>query len=80
MPGYEAASGPPDFRHTAHVPRPDHATVERTFRSLLADNGLLEPDEVAFRRHCIVFGWSQTKTIVVDLDEVENLVVPDVPR
>ena len=56
------------------TPRPDHATVERTFRSLLADHGLPEPDEVAHWRDCVVFGWAETKAIVVvDLDEVEDL-------
>jgi hypothetical protein len=54
--------------------RPDHATVERTFRALLADHGMPEPDEVAHWRDCVLFGWSDTKAIVViDLDEVDDL-------
>jgi len=54
--------------------RRDHATVERTFRALLADHGLPEPDEVAHWRDSVVFGWSDTKAIVVvELDEVVDL-------
>ena len=58
--------------------RPDHATVERTFRALLNDHGLPEPDEVAHWRDSVVFGWSETKAIVViDLDEVDDLASLD---
>ncbi len=54
--------------------RPDHASVERTFRALLTDHGMPEPDEVAHWRDCVLFGWSDTKAIVVvDLDEVADL-------
>jgi hypothetical protein len=50
--------------------RPDHETAERTFRALLAEHGLPEPDEVAHWRDALVFGWHDTKAIVVvDLDE-----------
>ncbi len=60
--------------------RPDHATVERTFRALLTDHGLPEPDEVAHWRDSVVFGWSETKAIVVvDLDEVDDLASFDPP-
>ncbi len=56
------------------IGRPDHAAVERTFRALLTDHGLPEPDEVAHWRDSVVFGWSDTKAIVViDLDEVDDL-------
>jgi hypothetical protein len=52
--------------------RPDHATAERSFRDLLRRQGLPEPDEVARWRDCLVFGWNDTKAIVVvDLDEYE---------
>lgn len=54
--------------------RPDHATAERRFRALLADQGLPQPDEVAHWRDALVFGWRDTKAIVVvDLDEVDEL-------
>ena len=54
--------------------RPDHAAVERTFRALLTDHGLPEPDEVSHWRDSVVFGWSETKAIVVvDLDEADDL-------
>ena len=50
--------------------RPDHATVERTFRELLETQDMPQPDEVAHWRDCVVFGWRETKAIVViDLDE-----------
>ena len=50
--------------------RPDHATAERTFRDLLRTSGMPEPDEVAYWRDAIVFGWHDSKAIVVvDLDE-----------
>ncbi len=59
---------------TPAAPRPDHATVERTFRALLADHGLPEPDEIAHWRDSVLFGWSDTKAIIViDLDEVDDL-------
>ena len=52
--------------------RPDHDTVERTFRALLDRQGLPQPDEIARWRDCVVFGWRETKAIVVvDLDEFE---------
>lgn len=52
--------------------RPDHATAERSFRDLLRRQGLPEPDEVARWRDCLVFGWNDTKAIiVVDLDEYD---------
>ena len=65
--------------------RPDHATAEQTFRQLLRSNGMAEPDEVAYWRDAIVFGWHESKAIVVvDLDEVDvdELLLasgPDVP-
>jgi len=37
--------------------RPDHATVERTFRALLETQGMPQPDEIAHWRDCVVFGW-----------------------
>jgi hypothetical protein len=50
--------------------RPDHATAERTFRDLLQRNGLAPPDEVAHWRDAIVFGWYDSRAVVVlDLDE-----------
>ena len=53
--------------------RPDHDTVERTFRDLLDSQGMPPPDEVAHWRDCVVFGWRETKAIVVvDLDEFEH--------
>ena len=52
--------------------RPDHDTVERSFRDLLAREGMPPPDEVAHWRDCLVFGWRDTKAIVVvDLDEYD---------
>ena len=52
--------------------RPDHETVERTFRDLLDSQGMPQPDEIARWRDCVVFGWRDTKAIVViDLDEFE---------
>ena len=52
--------------------RPDHDTVERTFRALLDTQGMPQPDEIARWRDCVVFGWRETKAIVViDLDEFE---------
>ena len=52
--------------------RPDHDTVERTFRDLLDRQGMPQPDETAHWRDCVVFGWRETKAIVViDLDEFE---------
>ena len=54
--------------------RPDHATVEQRFRDLLADHALPEPDEVAHWRDAVLFGWRDTKALVViDLDELEDL-------
>lgn len=54
--------------------RRDHASVEREFRALLDDHGLPQPDEVAYWRDVLVFGWRETKGIVViDLDEVGDL-------
>jgi hypothetical protein len=62
--------------------RPDHATVERTFLDLLDSQGMPQPDEIAHWRDCVVFGWRDTKAIVViDLDEFEppgTLLNPDV--
>ena len=56
------------------TPRPDHRAVERTFRDLLADNGLPAPDEVAHWRDAVLFGWHDSRAVVVvDLDEVEDL-------
>ena len=55
--------------------RPDHATVERTFRALLAEHDLPAPDEVAHWRDVLVFGWHDTKAIVVvDLDDDVELL------
>jgi hypothetical protein len=52
--------------------RPDHDTAERAFRELLRRNGLPDPDEVARWRDALVFGWRETKAIVVvDLDEFD---------
>ena len=51
--------------------RPDHETAERTFRALLDTQGLPQPDEVAHWQDVLVFGWRDTKAIVVvDLEEV----------
>ena len=50
--------------------RPDHATVERTFRDVLEIQGMPQPDEVSHWRDSVVFGWRETKAIVViDLDD-----------
>jgi hypothetical protein len=50
--------------------RPDHATAERTFRDLLDRGGLAQPDEVAHWRDAILFGWHDSRTVIVlDLDE-----------
>jgi hypothetical protein len=50
--------------------RPDHDTVERQFRELLRTEGMPQPDEVAHWRDALVFGWRETKAVVVvDLDE-----------
>jgi hypothetical protein len=52
--------------------RPDHATAERTFRELLRTNGMPQPDEVAHWRDAVLFGWHDSRAIVVvDLDEVD---------
>jgi hypothetical protein len=54
------------------TPRPDHAHVERHFRSLLAGAGLPAPDEVAHWPDAVAFYWHDTKAVVViDLDEVD---------
>ena len=56
------------------TPRPDHATVEQRFRDLLASHALPEPDEVAHWRDAVLFGWRDTKAlVVVDLDELDDL-------
>ena len=70
--------------HRAMTERPDHATAESTFRQLLRSNGMPEPDEVAYWRDAIVFGWRDSKAIVVvdldeaDLDEMALATGPDV--
>lgn len=54
--------------------RPDHATVELRFRELLASHALPEPDEVAHWRDAVLFGWRDTKALViVELDELDEL-------
>jgi hypothetical protein len=50
--------------------RPDPETAERMFRDMLTSHGFPQPDEVAHWRDAIVFGWHDTKAIVVvDLHE-----------